>query len=167
MPLLALPPEILVAVVDHLNSTQDYLALSMASRQLRACCISVRPKTLRLLMERTLQADLGKDASEKYLEALKRCAFCEYYLEDEENRKAYRQTNPTRRYNLILNHETKDLCGGCLTLTLVLKVTWYPWYQKPAEVLRVEYLSAIKQRITDLERYSHDRTSHDQDHDRI
>jgi hypothetical protein len=158
MPLLALPPEILVALVGHLNSTQDYLALSTTSRQLRACCISVRPKTLRLLMERTLESDIGKAASEHYLEALGRCKFCEFYLEDEENRKTYRQTNTQRRYNLILNHETKDVCGGCLTLTMVLKYTWYPWYQKPAEELRMQYLDAIQHRVADLERYSHDRT---------
>ena len=160
MPLLALPPEILVALVGHLNSAQDFLALSTTSRQLRACCNSARPKVLRLLMERTLDDALGgKDgvAVERYLVALRKCKFCEFFLSDEGNRKIYRWTNTTRRYNLILNHETKDVCGGCLTLTMVLRYTWYPWFQKPAGELKARYLEAIRYRIAEEERYAHDR----------
>jgi hypothetical protein len=156
--LLSLPPELLVYLAGHLHSSQDYLSLSSTSRQLRRCCHSLQPGALRLLMERTLASDLDADkgAVEPYLASLQSCKFCDWYFADYRNRQKYRQTLTTRRYNLILSHETKHVCGGCLTLSLALKYCWYPWFAGDgAQELRVSYLAAIQTRIADSEGYSH------------
>ena len=153
--LLSLPPEILVHLASHLHTTQDYLSLSSASRQLRACCLSLRPKALRLLMERTLEQALDKTMVSHYIAALENCKFCDWFFADEQNRRKYANTSTTRRYNLILNHQTKDICGGCLTLALVLRYCWYPWFGRAPNELRISYLDAIRKRVCDSEKYAH------------
>lgn len=160
--LLSLPPELLVYLSTHLHTSQDYLALSMTSRQLRACCFSLRPKELRTLMERTIARGLtDEETMTQYLAALKDCKFCDWYFSDELNRRTYAQTMTTRRYHLILSHdpdhETKDICGGCLTLALVLKYCWYPWYETmdATDEFRASYLYAIRARVTDPDKYLH------------
>ncbi|KAA8913121.1 hypothetical protein FN846DRAFT_181833 [Sphaerosporella brunnea] len=154
--LLSLPPELLVYLAGHLHSSQDYLSLSSTSRQLRRCCHSLQPRALRVLMERTLAQDLEAVVAEQYVASLQSCKFCKWYFADEENRQKYRETNPTRRYNLILSHETKHVCGGCLTLSLALKYCWYPWFAcEGAQELRGSYLAAIQARVADTEGYSH------------
>jgi hypothetical protein len=109
-------------------------------------------------MERTLAQDLdaNKGAVEQYVTSLQSCKFCDWYFADDSNRQKYRETNTTRRYNLILSHETKHVCGGCLTLSLALKYCWYPWFASEAtHELRMSYLSAIQARVVDSEGYSH------------
>jgi len=152
--LLSLPPELLVYLSSHLRTSQDYLAVSSTSRQLRACCFSLRPRELRTLMERTIVHGLTDDETTiQYLAALKNCKFCDWYFADEQNRRTYAQTVTTRRYNLILSHdpdhETKDICGGCLTLALSLRYCWYPWETSDTiNDLRASYLDAIRAWVT-------------------
>lgn len=156
--LLSLPPELLVYLSSHLRTSQDYLALSATSRQLRACCHSLRPKELRGLMERTIAHGITDEkAATQYVTELKDCKFCDWYFADEKNRRTYAQTLATRRYNLILSHETKDICGGCLTLALALKYCWYPWEETSdaTNELRTSYLFAIRARVTDPDKYLH------------
>lgn len=112
-------------------------------------------------MSRTLSAALDKAASDRYLDSLTACRFCDWYFADPENRKTFRRTATTKRYNLVLGivcHETKDVCGGCLTLALVVKYCWFPWYEAGVnmpEALRIGYLAAIEHNVADPERYGH------------
>ncbi|KAI5820057.1 hypothetical protein BZA77DRAFT_126237 [Pyronema omphalodes] len=157
MPLLALPPELLLDIVSQLYSTQDFIAVSTSCRQLRACCNSMGPKSLRQIMERTLEGSFGKETCATYIEELRQDEFCTNFLSHEKHRQKYRNTNENKRYLIIRKHDTKDVCSGCLTLAMVLRYCWYPWVLgRGGSELRNMYKQAIKRCVSDPDKFTHD-----------